>query len=76
MNAANFHECRVCYSADVPIWRPMCHRCYSLLPESSRAAYSKAYRARIVEPREWQEMHIQWRQWFIENDTHDRREEE
>ena len=74
MNAADFHECRVCYQHSVPIWRAMCPRCFSLMPKSSRDTYAKAYRARVVEPREWQEMHIHWRQWFLENNTHDQRE--
>lgn len=65
MIPANEHPCPMCWQRFVPVWRPLCARCYAMTPKGFRDDYSYAYRARAVNPVRWQEKFAEGRQWYL-----------
>lgn len=76
MMPSNMHECPMCYRGRIPIWRPLCTRCYSILPHIWRLNYSHAYRCRVVDPVAWQEKKVEGRQWFLGRNINDHQGDE
>lgn len=63
----DWHECPMCARERVPVWRALCRNCYPILPWELRLAFQKAYRRRVFDRVEWDEMKIRGRLWYMEN---------
>lgn len=69
MIPANEHHCPVCGGATIPIWRAMCKGCFSLVPWKLRADLLHAYRNRVLDHRGYQELLIEARHWFVDQNA-------
>lgn len=61
------HECPMCGLEAVPVWRALCRHCYPVVPWELRLSFTRAYRRRVFEQANWQEVMVRGREWWVEN---------
>jgi hypothetical protein len=63
---ANEHPCPSCVKNVIPVWRALCPNCFDIVPWKLRAGFLHAYRERVLRNRQYQELLIEVRQWFLD----------